>query len=152
MILSVSFEATTYNALPNKFEAGTPHIAGAIGLARAIAYVQAIGLDRIAAYETELRDYATGLLEAIPGVRIVGRAPEKAAILSFTLEGVHPHDIGSILDARGVAVRAGHHCAQPLMRRFGLAATARASFSIYNTREDAERLAAAVQDTKEMFA
>jgi len=152
MILSVSFEETIYNGLPNKFEAGTPHIAGAIGLARAIAYVQELGLDRIAAHENDLRDYATGLLEAIPGVTIVGRAPDKAAILSFTLEGVHPHDIGSILDARGVAIRAGHHCAQPLMQRYGLAATARASFSLYNTRADADRLAEAVLQAKELFA
>ena len=151
MILSVTFEKTTYNVLPNKFEAGTPHIAGVIGLGAALDYLRGVGLDRVAAHEEELREYATGLLEAIPGVRLVGTAPEKAAIISFVVEGVHPHDVGQILDAHGVAVRAGHHCTQPVMKRYGIPATARASFSMYNTREDAERLAGAVRAVKETF-
>ncbi|MDA0576832.1 MAG: cysteine desulfurase [Verrucomicrobia bacterium] len=151
MILSVSFERTTYNALPYKFEAGTPHIAGVIGLGAALDYVNALGLAGIAAHEEDVRDYATRLIARIPGVRLYGTAPEKAAILSFVLEGVHPHDVGQILDTHGVAVRAGHHCTQPVMQRYGIPATARASFSIYNTRADADRLAAAIMQTKELF-
>ncbi|MCE9615757.1 MAG: cysteine desulfurase [Lentisphaerae bacterium] len=152
MILSVTLERTVFNALPNKFEAGTPHIAGVIGLGAALDYVRGIGLDRVAAHEEGLRAYATALLAAIPGVRLYGTAPEKSAIISFVLEGVHPHDIGQILDSRGVAVRAGHHCTQPVMQRFGIPATARASFSMYNTRAEAEQLAEAVRAVKEMFA
>ncbi len=151
MILSVTFEKTLYNALPYKFEAGTPHIAGVIGLGRALDYVTAIGLENIAAYEEDLRAYATATLQAIPGVRLIGTAPEKVAILSFLVDDIHPHDIGSVLDHHGVAIRAGHHCAQPLMQRYGIPATARASFSIYNTRADADRLAAAILRVKELF-
>ena len=151
MILSVTFEKTTYNRLPYKFEAGTPHIAGIIGMGEAIDYVNGIGLDAVAAYEEELRAYATERLLAVPGVRLYGQAAEKAAILSFTVGDVHPHDIGSILDSLGIAVRAGHHCTQPVMQRFGIAATARASFSIYNTTEEADRLAAGVERVKELF-
>jgi cysteine desulfurase/selenocysteine lyase len=152
MILSVTFEKTIYNALPYKFEAGTPHIAGVIGLGRALEYVQAIGLERIAAHEEDLRGYATERLQAIEGVRLIGTAPEKVAIVSFTLDGVHPHDVGSILDGYGVAVRAGHHCTQPVMQRYGIPATTRASFSLYNTRAEVDRLAEGVCKVKELFA
>lgn len=152
MILSVTFEKTIYNALPYKFEAGTPHIAGVIGLGRALEYVQAIGLERIAAHEEDLRGYATERLQAISGVRLIGTAPEKVAIVSFTLDGVHPHDVGSILDGYGVAVRAGHHCTQPVMQRYGVPATTRASFSLYNTRDEVDRLAEGVCKVKELFA
>jgi cysteine desulfurase/selenocysteine lyase len=152
MILSVTFEKTIYNALPYKFEAGTPHIAGVIGLGRALEYVQAIGLERIAVHEEDLRGYATERLQAIEGVRLIGTAPEKVAIVSFTLDGVHPHDVGSILDGYGVAVRAGHHCTQPVMQRYGIPATTRASFSLYNTRAEVDRLAEGVCKVKELFA
>ena len=151
MIASVSFERTTYNSLPHKFEAGTPHIDGPIGLAAAIRYVQRIGLSNIAAYEHELVVDAGERLAAIPGVRMIGTAREKASVVSFTLKGVHPHDIGTILDREGIAVRAGHHCAEPVMRRFGVPATARASFAFYNTHEEIDRLVAAVLKTKEIF-
>lgn len=151
MILSVTFEKTIYNTLPHKFEAGTPHIAGVIGLGRAITYVESIGLASIQAYEEELLAYATARVLEIPGVRLFGTAPQKAPILSFLVDDVHPHDIGSILDAEGVAVRAGHHCTQPVMQRFGIPATARASFSMYNTREEVDRLVAAIGRVKELF-
>jgi cysteine desulfurase/selenocysteine lyase len=151
MILSVSYEKTTYNALPYKFEAGTPNIEGVIGLAAALDYVGGVGLDAIAAYEQELLEYATDRLLAIDGLRIIGRAPEKAAVISFVLEGVHPHDIGTILDREGVAVRTGHHCAQPLMMRFNVPATGRASFGLYNTREEADALVAALYKVIEVF-
>jgi cysteine desulfurase/selenocysteine lyase len=151
MILSVSYEKTTYNALPYKFEAGTPNIEGVIGLATALDYVSGIGLDAIAAYEHELLIHATkGLLE-IDGLRIIGQAAEKAAVISFVLEGVHPHDIGTILDQEGVAIRTGHHCAQPLMMRFHVPATGRASFGLYNTREEADALIAALHKVIEVF-
>lgn len=140
MIASVSFEKTTYASLPAKFEAGTPHIVGAIGLAAALDYVSGIGLDAIAAHEADLLAYATERMRAFNQVRIVGQARRKAGVLSFTIENVHPHDIGTILDHQGVAVRAGHHCAQPVMQRFNVPATARASFGLYNTREDIDRL------------
>lgn len=140
MIASVTFEKTTFNSLPNKFEAGTPHIAGAIGLGAAIDYLTGIGLDKIAAYERELLDYATETIGAIKGVKIIGTAREKASVLSFTVENIHPHDIGTILDQEGIAIRAGHHCAQPVMKRFGIPATARASFAFYNTREEIDAL------------
>jgi len=141
MIRSVTFEKTTYNSLPYKFEAGTPHISGAIGLGAAIDYVTAIGLDRIAAYEQELLDYGARRLASIDGLRLIGTAKHKASILSFVLEGVHPHDIGTILDGEGIAIRTGHHCTQPLMDRFGVPATARASLAFYNTREELDALA-----------
>ncbi len=152
MIASVTFEKTTYNVLPAKFEAGTPHIAGGIGLGAAIDYLTGIGLDRIAAYESELLWYATEVIGAIPGVRIIGTAREKASVLSFTLDNIHPHDIGTILDQEGIAIRAGHHCAQPVMKRFGVPATARASLAFYNTREEIDALAEGVQKAIEVFS
>ncbi|GBC81259.1 Cysteine desulfurase SufS [bacterium HR10] len=151
MISSVTFEKTTYNRLPYKFEAGTPHIAGAIGLGAAIEYVTTLGLDAIAAHERDLLIYATEALSGIPGLRLIGTAREKASILSFTLEGIHPHDIGTILDHEGIAIRAGHHCAQPVMERFGVPATARVSFALYNTREEVDALVAALQKVREVF-
>ena len=151
MIASVTFEKTTWNVLPYKFEAGTPNIAGAIGLGAAADYMTSIGLDRIAAHEDALLEYATGKVAAIPGVRIVGTAPQKAAVLSFTIEGVHPHDIGTVLDRAGVAVRTGHHCAQPVMNFFKVAATARASFALYNTRSEVDVLAAGIEDVIRTF-
>jgi cysteine desulfurase/selenocysteine lyase len=151
MILTVSFEKTTYNDLPAKFEAGTPHIAGAIGLGVAIDYLSRIGMDRIANYEHQLLDHATATLSKIEGVRIVGTAPRKAAVLSFELKGIHPHDIGTILDVEGVAIRTGHHCAMPVMDFFKIPATARASFAFYNTHEEVDRLAAAVKRAQEIF-
>jgi len=152
MILAVSFERTVYNELPYKFEAGTPHIAGAIGLAVAVEYLEALGLDRIAAAEQALLDYATERLQQIPGLTIVGTAPEKAAVVSFTVERVHPHDLGTILDSEGVAIRTGHHCAMPVMDFFGVPATARASFAFYNTRAEVDRLVDALQVAREMLA
>ncbi|HEY5760869.1 MAG TPA: cysteine desulfurase [Steroidobacter sp.] len=151
MILSVSFEKTTFNQLPWKFEAGTPHISGAIGLATAIDYLEQIGMDRIAAYENELLEYATERLSKLPGLNIVGTAPEKAAVVSFTLDGIHPHDIGTILDTEGVAIRTGHHCAMPVMDFFKIPATARASMSFYNTREEIDRLVAALEHTRKVL-
>ena len=151
MILAVSFERTVYNELPYKFEAGTPHIAGAIGLAVAVEYLEALGLDRIAAAEQALLDYATERLQQIPGLTIVGTAPEKAAVVSFTVERVHPHDLGTILDSEGVAIRTGHHCAMPVMEFFGVPATARASFAFYNTRAEVDRLVDALQVAREML-
>lgn len=152
MIRSVTFERTTYNDLPYKFEAGTPHIAGVIGLGAAVDYLNRIGMDAIAAREAQLLDYATGVLEAIPQVRIIGRARKKASVLSFLIRGVHPHDIGTILDLEGIAIRTGHHCAQPIMERFGIPATARASLAFYNTREEIDRLAAGIHKVLEVFA
>ena len=151
MILSVSFEKTTYNALPYKFEAGTPNIAGVVGLAAALDYVSGIGLDAIAAYEHDLERYATKRLGEIEGLRFIGTAREKASVISFVLEGVHPHDIGTILDQEGVAIRTGHHCAQPLMMRFNVPATGRASFGLYNTREEADALVAGLHKVIEVF-
>jgi cysteine desulfurase/selenocysteine lyase len=151
MILSVSYEKTTYNALPYKFEAGTPNIEGVIGLAAALDYVSNIGLQNISAYEHDVLQYATRRLLEIDGLRIIGRAAEKAAVISFVLEGVHPHDIGTILDQEGIAVRTGHHCAQPLMMRFNVPATGRASFGLYNTREEADALVAALHKVIEVF-
>jgi cysteine desulfurase/selenocysteine lyase len=152
MISAVTFEKTIYNSLPYKFEAGTPHIAGAIGLGAAIDYVQRIGLDRIAAYENDLLAYGTELLSALPGLRIIGAAREKAGVLSFVLEGIHAHDIGTILDHEGIAIRAGHHCAMPVMKRFGVPATARASLAFYNTREELDALAKGLHKVIEVFA
>ena len=140
MILSVSFEKTTYNDLPWKFEAGTPHIAGAVGLAAAIDYLGGIGMERIAAAEHALLEYATARLTTVPGLEIVGTAPAKSAVVSFTLGSVHPHDLGTILDMDGVAIRTGHHCAMPVMEFYGIPATARASFAFYNTRAEVDRL------------
>ena len=151
MIRSVTFEKTTYAAPPHKFEAGTPNIAGGIAFGAALDYVSAIGLDRIAAHEQDLLDDATAKLSAIEGLRIVGTAKEKAGVLSFVLEGVHPHDIGTVLDREGIAIRTGHHCAQPVMERYGLPATARASFGLYNTRGEVDALAAAIHRVIGMF-
>jgi cysteine desulfurase/selenocysteine lyase len=151
MILSVTFEKTIFNALPYKFEAGTPHIAGAIGLGAAIDYLENLGIEAAAAYEQDLLAYASGVLTELPGLRIVGTAKEKAGVVSFVLEGIHPHDIGTILDAEGIAIRAGHHCAQPVMQRFGLPATARASLAFYNTREEIDALARGIRKVQEMF-
>jgi cysteine desulfurase/selenocysteine lyase len=151
MISSVTFEKTSYNVLPYKFEAGTPNIAGAIGLGAAIDYVTKIGLERIGAHEDELLRYATEKLSAIEGVRLIGTASEKAAVLSFTIEGVHPHDIGTVLDRCGIAVRTGHHCAQPVMDFFKVPATARASFGIYNTRAEVDALADGIHEVRRMF-
>jgi cysteine desulfurase/selenocysteine lyase len=151
MIRSVTFEKTTYAAPPHKFEAGTPNIAGGIAFGAALDYVSAIGLGRIAAYEQDLLDYATETLSAIAGLRVVGTAKEKAGVLSFVLEGVHPHDIGTVLDREGIAIRTGHHCAQPVMDRYGLPATARASFGLYNTRGEVDALAAAIHKVIGMF-
>ncbi len=152
MIERVTFEKSTYNGLPYKFEAGTPNIAGVIGFGAAFDYVNSIGIDRIAAYEHELLEYGTALLNDIPGVRIIGTARNKASVLSFVMESAHPHDIGQILNDEGIAVRAGHHCAQPLMDRFGLPATARASFAFYNTKSELDALAAAIRKVNEVFA
>lgn len=151
MILSVSFEKTTFNSLPYKFEAGTPHIAGVIGLGAAIDYLHRTRLDRIAAYEKELLDYATEQVGSLSGVRLIGTAAEKAGVLSFVIDEIHPHDIGTILDQEGVAIRAGHHCAQPAMKFFGVPATARASFAFYNTKAEVDALVAAIAKVKQVF-
>jgi cysteine desulfurase/selenocysteine lyase len=151
MILSVDFERTVYNEVPQKFEAGTPNIAGAVGLAAALGYLDSIGLDAIRAHEEELLGYATDRILGIEGIRIVGTAREKAGILSFVAEGAHPHDLGTLLDGAGVAVRAGHHCAQPVMKRYGVPATTRASFALYNTREEVDRFIDALVSALEML-
>jgi cysteine desulfurase/selenocysteine lyase len=152
MILSVSFSHTEYNTLPYKFEAGTPHIAGAVGLGAAVDYMQSLGIDKLAAYEHHLLEIATAELEALDGVSIIGTAHDKASVLSFMIEDVHPHDIGTIFDQQGVAIRAGHHCAQPVMEFYGIAATARASFAFYNTEQEVAALVNAIKTTQEMFA
>jgi len=152
MIRSVTFERSTWNDLPHKFEAGTPHIAGAIGLGAAVDYITAIGLPDIQQHERELLDYATGVVAGVPGVRLIGTARNKASVLSFVLDDVHPHDIGTIVDREGVAIRTGHHCAQPVMERFGVPATARASLAMYNTREDIDALGRALHRVREVFA
>ena len=152
MIKTVTFEKTTYADLPYKFEAGTPNIAGGIGLGAAVDYLNNIGLDRIAAYEHELLVYGTQSLEQIPGLRMIGTAREKAAVLSFVIDGIHPHDIGTVLDRMGIAVRTGHHCAQPVMDRFGVPATTRASLAFYNTTHEIDALAAGLRKVKEVFA
>jgi len=152
MIRSVTFERTLYNELPYKFEAGTPHIAGVVGLAAAIDYVTGLGLDRIAAHEHDLLAYGTEALAAVPGLRLMGSAADKTAILSFVVDDVHPHDVGTILDREGVAIRAGHHCCQPLMARLGVPATARASLALYNTREEIDELVRALARVREVFA
>ena len=152
MIRTVSFTKTTYNSLPYKFEAGTPDIAGVIGLGAAVDYVTNIGLDRIAVYENELLGYATEQIRKISGLRIVGTAMNRAGLVSFVLEGVHPHDLGTILDRNGIAARAGHHCAMPVMDLFGIPGTTRASFAFYNTREEIDALVAAILKAREVFA
>jgi cysteine desulfurase/selenocysteine lyase len=152
MISSVTFKKTTYNKLPHKFEAGTPNMAGVVGLGAAIEYLNAIGLDNISAYEHDLLDYATKAVSAIPGVRIIGTAKNKASVLSFVIEGIHPHDIGTILDQEGIAVRTGHHCAQPVMEWFGIDATARASFAFYNTKAEVDLLVKGIKKVQEVFA
>jgi cysteine desulfurase/selenocysteine lyase len=151
MISSVTFEKTLYKKPPHRFEAGTPHIAGVIGLGSALDYVMGIGLDSIAAHEEDLLVYATEKLKEIPGLHLVGTARHKAGVLSFTLGEIHPHDIGTILDRQGVAIRAGHHCAQPVMDRFQIPATARASFALYNTQDEIDALAKAIRKVLEVF-
>jgi cysteine desulfurase/selenocysteine lyase len=151
MIASVTFEKTTYNVPPHKFEAGTPDIAGAVGLGAAVDYVLGLGIESVGAHERALLDYATEVVGGIEGVNLVGTAENKEAVLSFTIDGVHPHDVGTILDREGVAVRAGHHCAQPVMDRFGLPATVRASFGVYNTREEIDRLVEGIGKVQRLF-
>ena len=151
MISAVTFEKTLYNKLPYKFEAGTPHISGVIGLGAAVDYVAKIGLDKIAAYEKDLLEYATRALLKIPGLRIIGTAKDKASVISFVVEGVHAHDIGTILDNNGIAIRAGHHCAMPLMDRFGVPATARISLAFYNTRQEVDAVVRSLQQAIEVF-
>jgi len=151
MILSVTFEKTTYNVIPGKFEAGTPPIMAAIALGAAIDYLNGIGLDNIERYEHELLDYATMRVSALPGIRVIGTAKQKAAVLSFEIDGVHPHDVGTILNADGIAIRTGHHCAQPVMQRFCVPATARASFAFYNTQEEIDQLVEGISKVQEMF-
>jgi cysteine desulfurase / selenocysteine lyase len=152
MIASVSFERSTWNVLPYKFEAGTPHMAGAIGLHAALDYIDAVGFEAISAHEADLLAYATEAIADVPGVRLIGTAKEKGSILSFVMDGVHPHDIGTIVDRQGVAIRTGHHCAQPVMERFGVPATARASLAMYNTRDEIDTLARAMRTVREVFA
>jgi cysteine desulfurase/selenocysteine lyase len=151
MISSVTFEKTTYNTLPYKFEAGTPDIAGAIGLAVALDYVEAVGLERIAAHEHELLEYAMQALPGVPTLRLIGTARNKAGVVSFTLEGIHPHDIGTILDQEGIAVRTGHHCCQPVMDRYHVPATARASVALYNTKAEIDALVSGLRQVREVF-
>ncbi|WP_396956814.1 cysteine desulfurase [Nitrosomonas sp.] len=152
MIASVSFKKTTYNDIPYKFEAGTPPIAAVIGFGAAIDYLEQIGLDTIAAYEHELLVYASEQIRMIPGVRIVGDCPNKVAVISFVVEDIHPHDVGTLLNQDGIAVRTGHHCAQPIMQRFNVAATSRASFSFYNTKEEIDTLVAGIRSVQKVFA
>ena len=152
MIKSVSFDGTVFNDLPYKFEAGTPNIAGAIGMGVAVDYLEQVGLDAAAAWEAELLEYGTALLTGMDGVRIFGTAAHKAAVISFEVRGIHPHDLGTILDREGVAIRAGHHCAQPVMEFYGVAATARASMAFYNTKSELDALAAAIEKAQDLFA
>lgn len=151
MIASVTFEKTTYNVLPYKFEAGTPHVAGVIGLGAAIDYVEALGRENIQAYEQDLLAYGTRALQAVPGLRIIGTAREKTAVLSFVLEGIHAHDLGTLVDEEGVAIRTGHHCTQPVMKRFQVPATSRASLAFYNTPGEIDRLVEAIAKAREVF-
>ena len=151
MISSVTFERTTYNKVPHKFEAGTPHIAGAIGLGAAVDFIRSVGFEAIAGHERRLLDYATDRLSAVPGLRLIGTAREKVSILSFVLDGVHAHDIGTIVDTEGVAIRTGHHCTQPVMARFNVPATARASLAMYNTVEEIDQLVTALTKVREIF-
>ena len=151
MIRTVTFEKTTYEDIPHRFEAGTPDIAGVAGLGAAMDYLTDLGLGEIARYESELLAYATDALCKVPGLQMIGTAPEKVSVLSFVLEGVHPHDVGTILDQYGVAVRTGHHCAQPVMERFGVPATIRASLALYNTRADVDALVDALLEVRKLF-
>lgn len=151
MILSVTFEETVFNEIPHKFEAGTPHVEGVLGLSAAMTYLESLGLDRVRDHEDALLAYGTNLLQDVPGLRMVGTATHKAGVLGFVMDGVHPHDLGTLLDARGIAIRAGHHCAQPVMKRFGVPATARASLGLYNRREDLEALAEGLLAIRRMF-
>jgi cysteine desulfurase/selenocysteine lyase len=151
MISKVTFEETTYNVLPYKFEAGTPHIEGAIGLGAAIDYLRILDIEKAAAYEHDLLEYGTRALESIPGLRLIGTAPHKAAVLSFVMEGIHPHDIGTILNQEGIAIRTGHHCAMPLMLRYGVPATARASLAFYNTKEELNALVKGLEKVKKVL-
>jgi cysteine desulfurase/selenocysteine lyase len=151
MILSVTFAKTTYNGLPNKFEAGTPNISGVVGLGAAVDFLAGLDLEAAHAHETALLEHASAALSRIPSLRIVGTAADKASLVSFVLAGVHAHDLGTILDEDGIAIRTGHHCAMPVMEFFGLPATARASFAFYNTFEEIDRLAAAVERARKMF-
>ena len=151
MITSVTFEETIYNTIPHKFEAGTPPIAAAIGFGAAIDYLTAIGIEHIAAYESTLLDYATECLNEIPGIRIIGTAAEKTAVISFAIDGIHPHDIGTILNQDGIAVRTGHHCAQPVMQRFNVPATSRASFAFYNKKTEVDALVAGIKTVQKVF-
>lgn len=151
MIASVTFEKTIYNTIPHKFEAGTPPIAAAIGFGAAIDYLTAIGIERIAAYEAAMLDYATQCLSDIPGVKIIGTAADKTAVVSFTIDGVHPHDVGTILNQDGIAVRTGHHCAQPIMQRFNIPATSRASFAFYNKKSEIDALVAGIRTVQKVF-
>jgi cysteine desulfurase/selenocysteine lyase len=151
MIRTVSFEGSTWADPPQRFEAGTPNIAGAVGLGAAIDYVQGVGIERIAAHEDRLLELATAAVAALAGVRLIGTAAERAGILSFVVDGIHPHDLGTILDSEGVAIRAGHHCAMPLMTRFGVPGTARASFALYNSEDDVAALVAGIAKAQELF-
>jgi cysteine desulfurase/selenocysteine lyase len=151
MIKSVTFEKTIYNDVPHKFEAGTPNIGGGIGLGAAVDYLVALDMDAVAAHEHDLLRYATEAVRQIPGVHIIGTAPMKAGVLSFVMDGIHPHDIGTILDDEGIAIRTGHHCAQPVMKRFGIPATARASFAFYNTKEEIDALVRGIEKVKEVL-
>jgi cysteine desulfurase/selenocysteine lyase len=152
MIRSVSFEETLYAPPPARFEAGTPNIAGAIAFGVALEWVRSLGQEAIAAHEAELLAHGTEALERLPGVRLIGTAPRKAAVLSFVVDGIHPHDLGTVLDEQGVAVRAGHHCAQPVMAFFGVPATVRASFACYNTHDEVDRLVRGIERAQELFA
>jgi cysteine desulfurase/selenocysteine lyase len=151
MISSVTFEKTIYNKLPHKFEAGTPNIAGGIGLGAAIQYLNNFDWDQVESHEREVLEYATERIWSVPGVRLIGTAREKTAVVSFVMEGIHPHDVGTILDQEGIAIRTGHHCAQPLMQRFGIPATARASFALYNDKADVDALVVALHKVREVF-
>jgi cysteine desulfurase/selenocysteine lyase len=152
MILSVTFEQTIYNRVPHRFEAGTPNIGGAIALGAAIDYLTGLDLKAVRAHEQDLLEYATQEVSKVPGVRLIGTAASKTAIVSFTLDDIHPHDVGTVLDQEGIAIRTGHHCAQPVMERFGVAATARASFGVYNTRHEVDRLVAGLHRAREIFS
>jgi cysteine desulfurase/selenocysteine lyase len=151
MILEVRFDGTTYNELPYKFEAGTPNIAGAIGLGAAARYLMSTGMDKIAEYESKLLTYLTSELQKIDGIRLIGTAAQKASVQSFLLDDIHPHDLGTIVDQQGVAIRTGHHCAMPVMDHFGVVGTARASLGLYNNHEDVDRLTAALIKAREIF-
>jgi len=152
MILEVRFDGTTYNDLPYKFEAGTPNISGAVGLGAAVDYLQSLGMDRIAEYESDLLAYLTGQLQKVDGIRLIGTAKQKASVQSFLLDDIHPHDLGTILDRQGVAVRTGHHCAMPVMDFYGIAGTARASLALYNNRQDVDALVDGLGKAKEIFS